>query len=343
MLLVFTFHFAGALLGSAVPAALPQIGYLGTSIFLVLAGYTAQSHLTHTLNIGAYWRSRFWRLYPLYAALLAVYVIGGLVLPGEGAVSIVTASGAMNVVTDLLMVTDVIHGTPIMDASWTLQDIALYSLIAPGVWLLSRIPPPGKRRCIFLFTLFLATVCVFSLTGFHRPRMALLLAGPLLYESFSASLSARTVITGLLVTVGIMAATLTGTRVWLMPLAVLVVWAVVRPLRTVWLGPGMAGEVLSWLGQRSYEFYICQGLVLVPTRIVMAAIGVPSWLATCLLFMICLQLNVGLAHVAHHFASQLKSAHPLDRLWIKSWPAGKSVLTRKSAQSEPLGQSSRVA
>ena len=128
-----------------------------------------------------------------------------------------------------------------------------------------------------------------------------------------------------------------------MPLAVLLVWVVLHPRRAAWLGPGMAGEVLSWMGQRSYEFYICQGLVLVPLRIALAATGSHSWLATCLLYMICLQMNLGLAHVAHHYASRLKSVHPLDRLWVKAWPAGKAVRARKAPQSEPMAEASRVA
>ena len=70
LLLVFNFHFLGAMFGGdagAVPLVFRMLGSLGTCMFLVLVGVVAQAQLnSFSGQARPYWIKRFWRLYPPY-------------------------------------------------------------------------------------------------------------------------------------------------------------------------------------------------------------------------------------------------------------------------------------
>lgn len=68
---------------------LSEYGYLGVSLFVVISGFcihrnsarNAARHGTHALDWMAFWRRRFWRLYPTYlAAIVFTWAVGRWVL-----------------------------------------------------------------------------------------------------------------------------------------------------------------------------------------------------------------------------------------------------------------------
>jgi len=257
MLMVFSFHW-NQLLGAKWPNPFSSWflsqSNLGTNLFLCIAGCFLHASLTRRpTSYKDFLARRFWRLYPVYAFVLTLVVVLDT-LAGSGRTGLTGHWQDLWLLgSNYLLVPALLEDRLIVDASWTLAYIAVFTLFAPYISRLLQSLPAGSRVAAAAAFWLFSLAASYSLHWFS-PRVSLLAAGIFVWEALQSQRRWPLVI---------------GLSLLVLALGASLKLALVPPILMVFLiGPGpvraaLSTHALQTLGERSYSFYLCHGIPVV--------------------------------------------------------------------------------
>lgn len=293
VLLVFFVHYSTsigpffALPVQAMPwlIGLHESGKAGVDIFFVLSGFLIYRGLMRKpLNVRAYARRRFVRIYPTFALIMLVYIALSLVVPSISQLPGSPARAAFSVGTSALLLPGILPIPPLIEVAWSLSYEAFFYIAAPLGIALLRLPTWSSRgRLLFFLAAFMAATALEAAGFFVHYRLTLFLGGMALYEiapkedlplrqghwgidalAFIGLIMSLVVYTLL----GDNAYLLRGTALYRLPevskfllLTPCIVFALYRSL--FYAGPLariFCVTPLRWLGNMSYSFYLAHAL-----------------------------------------------------------------------------------
>ncbi|MBI4891891.1 MAG: acyltransferase [Acidobacteria bacterium] len=261
MTLVFGYHFVSLTLTGGRQLFHP-VGSLGTDIFFVLAGALAyRSLIREPVSYWTYMQRRIWRIYPVYLIVFATYVVIELVLRTGRMPLPATWGVAGQYLSDILLLTALRRGWPILDVTWALHYIFAFYLFSPVVvWPLRRIQP--EWRPVALAGLWLVAMSVSETTGWYPLRTTLLVAGPMVWAA--RRMWERSWVEVALLAAGL-AVRMWGTTPELKFMGTVVAVPVIVSMGLAedgWFAKFLRWKPLVWAGGRSYSFYLLHSLPL---------------------------------------------------------------------------------
>jgi len=106
-----------------------NLGQYGVFVFFLVSGYIVPATLERKGSVRAFWTSRAFRLYPLYAVALVLAVIGFLTRHGN--IGGAQRDPATSVFSWLLMLPNLLTGPNVPNVTWTLSyEMVFYLLLA---------------------------------------------------------------------------------------------------------------------------------------------------------------------------------------------------------------------
>jgi peptidoglycan/LPS O-acetylase OafA/YrhL len=254
MLVVFGFHGAGqfASHGIALPESVSTWlllgGPWGTNFFLALSGAMIwRRRALLSRGFGTYLKRRVNRILPAYWLLLAIYLLGHSIFPEKGKLPTSVADLSWMMLKEATMTRFFLDGTTIQSAAWTLHFIVLGYLVIPIF----------QRCCEVLSELSRLIVLVGALIVVNGS------------DPFFGQRAVLFMLCGILATEAVWLAEEYSNRVlwWIGPviallqpagvgasLLMLLLMAVLLTHRSERV------PMMSWLGDRSYSFYLAHGL-----------------------------------------------------------------------------------
>lgn len=346
MLIVFLGHFASVWSRQVHPNGSPAFflrlmdadATFGSSLFMMLSAFFAYGSLRRgNKSFGAFLRGRFWRLYPLYLIMIAVYIVGSLVFPKMSKLPGDRHQVLIFLVETLLLLPGILHIRPLIDVAWTLSFLILFYFIEGAMARAFRsVSVPRASRIVFLGTAAMLWAQVGDLTLWWEPRTAIFWTGMVLSEivEWMSEQHQQSAIRLVLpaVSVAILGVCL-RTHLLLtkppVPVVSLLVWCFVITSVTLsallwvcYFGPAwwkslLSGTQLSRMGAASYSFYLTHGLAIKVFKYgVIPALGAAA--ADARVFWACqvagLALSVVIARAVHE-----RIENPISRL--VPWPS----------------------
>jgi len=151
--MVFFVHFDAAFGVPLRPAPIAGLtawaglyGNFGVDLFFMLSGWLLYGGLQRRpQGYAAFMSRRVRRLYPTFLAVLAIYLVAGLLLPER---SKIPADGALPyVLANLLLLPGVFPIVPIISVAWSLSyEMAFYVVLPPICWLLRALALSPRAR-----------------------------------------------------------------------------------------------------------------------------------------------------------------------------------------------------
>jgi peptidoglycan/LPS O-acetylase OafA/YrhL len=106
-----------------------NLGQYGVFVFFLVSGYIVPASLERKGSIKAFWTSRAFRLYPMYAVALVLAVIGFLTRHGN--IAGAQRDPVTSVFSWLLMLPNLLTGPNVPNVTWTLSyEMVFYLLLA---------------------------------------------------------------------------------------------------------------------------------------------------------------------------------------------------------------------
>jgi peptidoglycan/LPS O-acetylase OafA/YrhL len=278
--LVFLVHFA-TLVGPwldphggqvEVFDALHTIGNRGVDLFFVLSGYLIYGSLMNRpQRFGAFMLRRIERIYPAFVFVLLVYIGLSFARPGERIALGDGVSGALYLLSNLLLLPGVFPIEPIVTVAWSLSYEMLYYCAVPLLLVTFSLRELSARSRVLVFATIGAAIVGYCLFRAGPVRLVMFIFGIVLWEARRDGRRLRLEDWKVAGLVGIaFMATLVPTF-----------GSTGYTLKTVLLGcaffaltqsclstePGRISRFfdltpLRWLGNMSYSYYLLHGLVL---------------------------------------------------------------------------------
>ena len=230
-------------------------GSYGVDIFFVISGYViADSYKHQTRSPSQFLKLRFFRIYPLYAAVTTLFFLLHLIIPSM----MNSSSGSIKLFISSLTFTSSIFGFsyPILPQGWTLEiEVFFYLIFVGSIILCSHFKSfSGKER--LLSSIFLLLAVFFGATDL----MIEFIFGLLISRYSSKERKKRfNLLASISITffVGIyLAIDVTSFRFfWIgLPSALLVYLAIATPQ--------LPKEMVNFLGDISYSIYLVHGMLI---------------------------------------------------------------------------------
>jgi peptidoglycan/LPS O-acetylase OafA/YrhL len=231
-----------------------HFGFGAVVAFLLVSGYVIPLTLERSNNLGRFWRSRVFRLYPLFVIALALAI--GMHLTGHPNVGDENfrENLAKNTAFSLTMLNGVFHIPFAHGPSWSLTVEMAFYLITSGLFAVGL-----HRRSVPLALSAVGAFLVLVFSGVDiQPGLVLAWATPfvgvLFYRCHSAGLPSRVVW-------GVFAAMIAAIAAvaWALPaqFGEMTGAASGYALFAIFFAlPGLGTRLLAWLGEISYSVYM---------------------------------------------------------------------------------------
>jgi peptidoglycan/LPS O-acetylase OafA/YrhL len=191
-LLVFGVHF-NALFGNyAVPHSflrtasrfIGSLGNTGVDLFFVLSGFLMYGIvLEKAMPFGTYFYRRLKRLYPVFLAVVVIYLALSWAMPQLSRIPKSPAAAGLYILANLAMLPGMLPITPIITVAWSLSYEWFFYLLLPlSVWVLRLRQWTPARRATFVF---LVCAIYYALCRAHlgtHPRLVMFGSGICLWE-----------------------------------------------------------------------------------------------------------------------------------------------------------------
>jgi peptidoglycan/LPS O-acetylase OafA/YrhL len=274
--LVFLVHFNSLFVGNKesfwVLITTP-LGHTGVDLFFILSGYLIYSSLINKKSFSAlkYVKDRAKRLYPVFFALSALYILIYLFLMPDTSTIPEGIDGLKYVLASLTMQPYVFGFQPMMTVTWTLAyEVTFYAILPVFVIGLAMNQWGDQARFVMLLVCLLAITGYFSFTNGAGPeRIVFFFGGMLLAESKKyikhRFQRRRWAFLGLVMAIGSASLVhiMSWPLMWAVSLGVIGWWLVVghalyseRPATSLTFTP------LRYLGNMSYSYYLSHSLAI---------------------------------------------------------------------------------
>jgi exopolysaccharide production protein ExoZ len=295
-----------------------DIGFSGVDLFFVLSGYLIYGHLLHrNPPYFSYIRKRARRLYPTFLFVFCIYLIFSFLMPSlsklpHGAVNQITY-----VIANLLFLPGIFPIKAVITVSWSLSYECFFYLSIPLVITFTAMRRWQRKLRVLFFLGVLLLLCFGSyLDLFPHIRLGMFVAGIILYEFMDARwLTTNLSSLGELLTIALYGLTLlalslfefNGRRIlynphfansgffpWTLLLCVVLFFLCIF----VFAFDGVLRRVFSfaplrWLGNMSYTYFLCHGIILYGIAFLLAKL-IPGTLPSTPIFLALLVFNLSL-------------------------------------------------
>ncbi len=146
--LCVVFNHSGYFVPAPLKAAVYQWinpGDYGVFVFFIISGYIVPASLERKGSVRTFWISRAFRLYPLY--LLAVGIAVALWAAHVGSLRGEDADPATSVLSQLLMMSNVLAGVNLPNVVWSLSYEMIFYLLLTALFM-SRLHRPSNRYAL---------------------------------------------------------------------------------------------------------------------------------------------------------------------------------------------------
>ncbi|MBW2415606.1 MAG: acyltransferase [Deltaproteobacteria bacterium] len=311
---------------------------MGVELFFGLSGFLIYGPLVRRRRfaLGKFFARRFQRIYPVFLAVLAIYLVLSVVVPAASKLPDGFGPSMVYILQNLAVMPGIFRIEPIITVSWTLSHEAAFYLAVPLLVLGLGLPRRRPTTRLAVSALVLAAVIgpLWPYVARHRYCVMFLLGVMLAdAEDMMPNLFRRSWFQWIaLVTVLLSAVALTTGRVW--------EYARFSPLLvgfpvTILLACGAkhaAGPLtraMSWkpavhIGPVSYSFYMIHGLVLNGLKFgVIGGLGLKSE-STWLFFLFCpfaFAMSLAAAAVLYRYVEEpfsITKAKPKARIQVQA-------------------------
>ena len=254
-----------------VARALHAMGNSGVDLFFVLSGYLIYGTLlARPQPFGKFMARRIERIYPAFVAVLALYVALSFAFPSESKFPATPGSSALYFVANYLLLPGLLPIDPIITVAWSLSYEMFFYLTIPLVIVGLDLRGRSVLWRSVLFALTAVFVFAYGAAYGGHVRMAMFLAGMLLYETIAARRRApgtALALSGLVIGLAGTLLPIGGSAGFALKVALLFVaffglcFACFADGSTV-LARAFSWLPLRWLGNMSYSYYLLHGLAL---------------------------------------------------------------------------------
>jgi exopolysaccharide production protein ExoZ len=166
-----------------------SIGHAGVDLFFVLSGFLIYGiMMNRQFHFVRYLLRRIQRLYPIFIAVLAIYLILFFILPEHSKLSTTFNSTILYIMANLAMLPGMIKIEPIIAVAWSLSYEWFFYLIMPMLMALLSIRRwKSCWRASFFMLMAIAYWISSTLGWVHHPRLILFTAGILLWELWKSN------------------------------------------------------------------------------------------------------------------------------------------------------------
>src|SRR6266571_4260681 len=265
-------------------------GNYGVFVFFIISGYIVPASLERKGSVRTFWVSRLFRLYPLY--LLAVGIAVALYFAHFGSIRGEATDPATSVLSQLLMMSNVLGGKNLPNVVWSLSYEMVFYLLLTALFI-ARVHKRSSwsglafavvlRGMSRLLGAALAAVVAIALLAFNSSWiwpwealsiLALMFTGTMFYRAEQGQYPwRRAIVIGVTVLGLAIAAGLWHSRAWGMSAHAELLWSrrwiSAFALAGLTFAAGLAfrhhlrwPKVLTWLGLISYSLYLLHPLVI---------------------------------------------------------------------------------
>lgn len=192
VLLVFVVHYTSLMAdhGGAPGAhrwwmtALHEMGNTGVDLFFVLSGFLIyRAVIARPIDHRTYAARRVERIYPVFLAVLALYLVLSLAMPGSSKIPADPLAAAGYIAANALLLPGILPIEPIITVAWSLSYEAFYYVLIPvmAAALGMRGWSPGQRLALFL-GIVAAASAAHLVVAVPLYRLVMFVGGIALYE-----------------------------------------------------------------------------------------------------------------------------------------------------------------
>jgi len=260
------------------------IGNIGVDLFFVLSGYLIYGMLiVRHRPFGTYFRRRIQRIYPTFTAVFILYLLLSAIFPSESKIPDDHLQATVFIAQNYLLLPGLFDIPAIITVAWSLSYEFFYYIVTPLVIAgLSMREWQPSQRVGFVLALSLACLAAFSIFGGHV-RLLMFVPGILLYETVVARRAIRVPWLGL---VSFAMALVATSAFNYYGVSGLIMFPVIGALFYLFCldcftAAGAAsrifsGDLMRWLGNMSYSYYLIHGLALKFTFLLFGLIYPPQ-------------------------------------------------------------------
>ena len=251
-------------------------GNYGVFVFFIISGYIVPASLERKGSVRTFWVSRLFRLYPLY--LLAVGIAVALYFARFGSIRGENSDPATSVLSQLLMMSNVLDGKNLPNVVWSLSYEMVFYLLLTALFIARVL----KRSSWYALGFAVAAVVGITLLAFNSgwiwpwealSILALMFTGTMFYRAEQGQYPWRRAIAIGVTVFGLaIAAGLWHSRAWGLPAHAELLWSrrwvSAFTLAGLTFAAGLAfrhvrwPKVLTWVGLISYSLYLLHPLVI---------------------------------------------------------------------------------
>lgn len=192
VLLVFFVHYSSGMAPYFGPkgkdlwwiAGIHEIGNSGVDLFFVLSGFLIYKAVIHRpINYRKYAYRRIERIYPVFLAVLLLYVLLSYAFPHLSRIPMGWPDAFAYLMANVLLLPGMFSIEPIITVAWSLSYEAFYYILVPLlVAILQMRLWRSQQRIAFLLGLYLIYIVAQSLELATHFRLTMFFGGILLYE-----------------------------------------------------------------------------------------------------------------------------------------------------------------
>jgi exopolysaccharide production protein ExoZ len=267
---------------TAFTGAVHTVGNAGVDLFFVLSGYLIYGSLiARPQPFLAFMARRVQRIYPVFLAVLAVYVLLSFLSPQDSKFPPGLAASAIYLAENILLLPGLFPIEPIITVAWSLSYEMFYYIAIPGLIAAFRLRRRSRSWRVGFFLILTAVIVACSVLYGAPVRLIMFVSGILLFEAMRTedgfSPGPGWGLAALVAGLAFMLAPLPGEAGFAAKIIVLfgTFWAFClscfRAPQT-WLPRLFCWTPLRWLGNMSYSYYLLHGLTLKIAFVVLASV-----------------------------------------------------------------------
>jgi len=249
---------------------LRRLGNAGVDLFFVLSGYLIYGTLIEKPRpFWQYFGRRIQRIYPTFLAVFAIYLMLSWIAPAFSKIPTERTEAIIYLIQNVLLLPGLFPIPPLITVAWSLSYEMFYYLVIPLLIVVLGLRSWPRLHRSLLFAAIGALLFIYSAVYGGPVRLAMFVAGILVYEALESKAGPALDLTGLAaLAIGLIAVSvLKRYEVSGVSHFVILFVAYFLLCYSCFWGTGTASKVfcwtpLRWLGNMSYSYFLIHGLTL---------------------------------------------------------------------------------
>lgn len=265
--------------------ALGTLGNSGVDLFFVLSGYLIYGSLmTRHQPFLPFLGRRIQRIYPVFGATFALYVVLSLLFPAHSKIPPAAGDAAVYLLQNFLLLPGLLPIEAMITVAWSLSYEMFYYLSVPCLIATLKLREGTSARRLALLLLIAGSLVIYTAINGGHVRLIMFISGMVLFEILEHSQLRASSTAGLVaLAVGLMGMLLPiaapagePVRVSILFVAFFVLCLACFRAPTAPLSMAFSWTPLRWLGNMSYSYYLIHGLGLQAGFMVLSKLVPPT-------------------------------------------------------------------